>query len=408
MTLQISVYDQAEAIARQVHSNRVIEAGQSEAFAKLGYPTRIDDDSALWRFADVMQERRFEGDYRVTLGGLTRGEFELFKEIGRKTFELVRETTGRRLFPKSALLRSFLSLRHLRYVLPAGSLIVEIGPGCGYLGALIVGAGYRYAATDVAQAFYIFQNRLWSRLFPGAVRELAEGGGIDALSDPKATLVHVPWWTFFGCEPAGLSRSVDAVVANHALCEMHHHSMLFTIAFGREVLRAPPGRGIFFVEGRGQDLSSKAALLPREFLRRGYTRVFYDHDISPDSSHMDIFALRAKEEWARAEQVAASLAALRGGSVGSRAQAMLSLARERGGVAAFRGRLREKFLGPSSAGLNDFESNEIAREIVAGRAQDRAAARVPYDEVTDFIRATAGDEALANPDERFLDLCYRL
>lgn len=407
MTLAISDYDHAEAQARETCPNRVIEAGQSEAFAKLGYPTRIVDEAALWRYADVMQERRFEGDYRITLGGLTRSEFDLFKDVGCRTFDLVKKATGHNIFPKSALLRSFLSFRHLRYLLPPGALVVEIGPGCGYLGALLVHAGYRYAATDVAQAFYIFQNRLWSHLFPNKLRELADGGDIAMLADPDATVVHLPWWIFFGCDPPHLGRSVDAVVANHALCEMHHHSMLFTIAFGRAVLRTPPEQGIFFVEGRGQDLSNKAALLPREFLRRGYARVYYDQDFSPDSSHMDVYALRAADQQARVDQASNAIEAMRSGGIGTRAHAILSLLRKPGGAAVFRDRLQEKFFGPSASNLNAFEENDIAKKIKAGRARDLTEAKVPYEEIVAFVRATAGEDGLVNADERFLDLCYR-
>ena len=35
---------------------------------------------------------------------------------------------------------------------------LEIGPGSGYLGALIMQQGWKYYSTEVTQAFYLYQN----------------------------------------------------------------------------------------------------------------------------------------------------------------------------------------------------------------------------------------------------------
>ena len=39
--------------------------------------------------------------------------------------------------------------------------IFEIGPGNGYLGALLLRAGLRYIGFDNAQSLYLWQNRLF-------------------------------------------------------------------------------------------------------------------------------------------------------------------------------------------------------------------------------------------------------
>ena len=58
-------YNQAERAGRATVSNRVIEAFSLEVFETLGYPCRIDSESELWRYHDVMQEGRFIQNLRL-------------------------------------------------------------------------------------------------------------------------------------------------------------------------------------------------------------------------------------------------------------------------------------------------------------------------------------------------------
>ena len=67
-------YDDAERTARKELSNRIVEAFQPVTFGGFGYPVRVDDIEELWKYVDVMQERRFEHDFLHLLGGLTEHE----------------------------------------------------------------------------------------------------------------------------------------------------------------------------------------------------------------------------------------------------------------------------------------------------------------------------------------------
>ena len=61
----VEKYNQAERAGRATVSNRAIESFSLEVFNAVGYPCRIDDESELWRYHDVMQEGRFKANLRL-------------------------------------------------------------------------------------------------------------------------------------------------------------------------------------------------------------------------------------------------------------------------------------------------------------------------------------------------------
>ena len=93
--------------------------------------------------------------------------------------------------------------------------ILEIGPGSGYLGLLLANDGHQYFAMDAAQAFYLYQKKLWSDIYGADYFDYSE-----STSRPdSAKVTHIPWWQF-----ANFSipiPDVDVVTINHALAEMH-------------------------------------------------------------------------------------------------------------------------------------------------------------------------------------------
>ena len=93
--------------------------------------------------------------------------------------------------------------------------ILEIGPGSGYLGLLLANDEHQYFAMDAAQAFYLYQKKLWSDLYGSDYFDYSESSS----RPDSAKVTHIPWWQF-----ANLSipiPDVDLVTINHALCEMH-------------------------------------------------------------------------------------------------------------------------------------------------------------------------------------------
>ncbi len=216
----VGKYNHAEREGRSTVSNRVIEAFGLEVFGTLGYPFKVNDESELWRYHDVMQEGRFDANLRL-ISNYTDHEFELLTKTAKQILGF-----SERHFPicnsgKHALTRSLYQYQLIMKNRPHdGPLkILEIGPGCGYLGMLLANDGHEYYAMDAAQAFYLYQKSLWLDVYGADYFDYSESS-----SRPEnAKITHIPWWRF-----ANLSiplPNVDIVTVNHALAEMHENAV---------------------------------------------------------------------------------------------------------------------------------------------------------------------------------------
>ena len=212
----VEQYNQAERAGRATVSNRAIESFSLEVFDTLGYPCRIDDESELWRYHDVMQEGRFKENLRL-IGKYSEHEFDLVTKTANQILGFSERHLPIRNSGKHALTRSLYQYQLLMKHRPHGRplRILEIGPGSGYLGMLLANDGHQYFAMDAAQAFYLYQKKIWSDIYGADYFDYSESS-----SRPDTTkATHIPWWQF-----ANLSipiPDVDFVTINHALAEMH-------------------------------------------------------------------------------------------------------------------------------------------------------------------------------------------
>ncbi len=212
----VEEYNQAERAGRATVSNRAIESFSLELWNTLGYPCRIDDESELWRYHDVMQEGRFKANLQM-IGSYSDHEFDLVTKTAKQILGFSERHLPIRNSGKHALTRSLYQFQLLMKHRPHnGPLrILEIGPGSGDLGLLLANDGHQYFAMDAAQAFYLYQKKLWSDIYGTDYFDYSESS-----SRPDAAKVtHIPWWRF-----ANLSipiPDVDVVTINHALAEMH-------------------------------------------------------------------------------------------------------------------------------------------------------------------------------------------
>ncbi len=216
----VEKYNQAEREGRSTVSNRAIEAFSIELWNTIGYPFKINNESELWRYHDVMQEGRFESNLRL-ISNFTDHEFELLTKTARQILSFSERHFPIRNSGKHALTRSLYQYQLIMKNRPHdGPLkILEIGPGSGYLGMLLANDGHEYYAMDAAQAFYLYQKKLWSDVCGAGYFDYSE-----ASSRPEnARITHIPWWQF-----ANLSiplPNIDIVTINHALAEMHENAV---------------------------------------------------------------------------------------------------------------------------------------------------------------------------------------
>ncbi|MEG4914777.1 hypothetical protein [Microcoleus sp. B7-D4] len=288
--LTVAEYDHAEEEAICLLPNKVVEAFQPFAFAKTGYPFRISRDSALLKYVDVLHELRFETIFSNMLGGgLTTKEFDLLKRLTTLVCNFSEIQFGQKSLAISALLRQFCTLRHIQYL--CGNehpSIFEFGPGSGYLGALLMLEGYPYAATDVAQAFYLYQNRLWDYITGKMNVNFSEWGSQTGQKELKNLLpgdvTHIPWWEFVKFNQVTLP-TFGIVICNSALCEMSRFSLKFSLIISKMLLRMEAMNSqlpikAFVVEGWGAEWTNSIGSVGNTFNSLGYYQAFADHLIT--------------------------------------------------------------------------------------------------------------------------------
>lgn len=280
--LCVEGYNEAEENACSVLPNRIIEEARPFLFNQLGYPTRIEQDRAAWRFADTMHETRFAGDVKGRLRGLTDEELELFCTVNQAVAALSERLYGRRVFTTSSFVRALNVYRHIRALYPEkGTIVLEVGPGSGYLGALLMLSGYRYIATDITQGFYLYQNHLWTWLFGKRFHDLAKEPARthDVLARDDIVGLHLPWWDYMTLYRDPEVLTVDVVTANHMLCEMTRLSRRYTVKMARGMLSRSTRRPSFLFEGWGYDLVTSTYEAYRGFRWNGFELRHEDDDI---------------------------------------------------------------------------------------------------------------------------------
>jgi hypothetical protein len=280
--LDISTYDAAENAAVDRYSNRIVQAFYPEHFATVGYPMRVRRADQLWRFIDVMHESQFDHLIDDVLRGLTSDEFELYKRVTKIIDIHATEHFGLRAHASAALLRAIHALRLIKISTGDGRpAVLEVGPGCGYLGMLLVMEGYPYIATDVAQAFYLYQSHMLSHV-TARLRELAveEADILTAEQPEPGTAIHIPWWKWVTLTPERIKLAAGIMTSNHVICEMHPSSVAYMAVVGRQMLSNPPGGGKFVFDNWGSTVSRSPRSVAAKFAEHGLLLCHNEHSMS--------------------------------------------------------------------------------------------------------------------------------
>jgi len=442
MTLTVIDYDKIEAHFSANKPNRILEAFRPEHFGLTGYPLRIHSDAELFRYVDVMHELRHIDDYNNILGGFTSDEFSLFKEVSIAVADFTEQEFGKRMVPKGALVRAMISYRHIRFLTsPEDTTILELGPGSGYLGALLAKSGYRYAAMDITQPFYLYQNKLWKHLFGDRLIELAsdEKELSDFSNIPEGGILHIPWWKYSYADPTNINLDIDVVTSNHALCEMHRNALHYSANLCGNWLSKQGRVRFFFAEGMGSEVNHSRMQGYKAFTDSGYLHVYRDPliDIFSPDVHEGLINLDANrqknhEETKSLEQpplpplphptgpsIIHKILWLMKPQVASRViKRAVNILMEPGGFAIFRHKFRQ-FIGkdtpasntPLSSWLGPLElgvtlNNIFFQRINLGRKEILNSKLVPYNEVQEIQKEIIGKDDIKTEDESFFQFCF--
>lgn len=271
MNLSISDYDKNEIQGREELSNRFIRAFRPKLFENGGFPTSVKSEQELCRYIDSMHAYSFENHYNELCQGITEQEFELLKKCTSDIYNVTNEKYGKKFLVKAPMIASICEKRIIESALGnvENKRVFEIGGGSGTLGSLLLEDGINYSATDVTQAFYLIQNRLFNYITNGYVNEL-----VTQKLDTNSRCIHVPYWKLW--EMRDKPFDMDLVISNHALLEMSPNSLKFYLNFCKKALRNSKD-GLFVFQGGGWRIDQNLIDLIELFSDYGFNLKYFDH-----------------------------------------------------------------------------------------------------------------------------------
>lgn len=269
----IEQYSAAERASLPLVGNSAIEAFRPGTFIELGYPIAVENEAELIRFVDTMQET-YAADYFAGSERYTHDEATIIAGICDAVARVTSDRFSRRVRPWIAPLAA---VNLFRVIDALGRLsgrhplrVFELGPGSGYLGALLAQTAHPYGSMDVTQAFYLWQNRLYEAIAPGEVCDLA--GPPASISPSQARIVHVPWWRFVTFHE-NCPIKADIVVADHALTEMRPKALRYILRVARRLLSGPDLK-LFLFASLGYKKFGNLESILSEFANAGFAPVF--------------------------------------------------------------------------------------------------------------------------------------
>ena len=279
MRLTVQAYADAEIAAKTALSADHIRAFSPATFRYHGYPDAAESDAAVIRYVDTMQEfadplRHHERE------AYSEDEARLVRQVCERVVELTRGLFGRPVRPWQGPLTTmkvFRAVQEVARVTGKRELTVfELGPGSGYLGALLVAAGHRYVSSDIAQGFYLWQSHLG--------RALAGDEFIEGALEPRypygagRRVVHMPWWHYATLYRESAIPQADIVVSDHALGEMHAYAMRYSSQLIKMML-ASSSVGLVVFESIGEPRFHSQDAVWSHFARVGLDRPLPDGPI---------------------------------------------------------------------------------------------------------------------------------
>ncbi len=282
--IEPSLYDSLERDAEAGFSIPAIQAFRPVTFERHGYPTRISSSRELLRYVDHNFEPEVPGLYRPGasfppigyVNSFTHDESELLNAIRDRVAAYTEHQLGRRIRPVTNLLVQmgpYRVIEQLAECVGVPSLsIFEVGPGAGYLGALLASTGHRYASYDVTQSLYLWQSFLFDAI---AGNEFVEAAAHESGPAPlnEARVLHLPWWAYAGYL-TGCPLRADIVYSNSNLGEMSVLSLKHMLHISRAMLDGSK-LGLLMYFSTGMLAQSTQESLDAEFAQFGYQKILH-------------------------------------------------------------------------------------------------------------------------------------
>ncbi len=269
--LSIEDYNSKEIDGRIRLSNRFIRAFRPKLFENGGFPTTVQKEEELVRYIDSMHAYSFESHYNDLCGGITEKEFSLLQKTTKDIYDMTTKKYNANFLVKAPVIASICEKRIIEASLgnTDEKRVFEIGGGSGTLGCLLLEDNIKYSATDVTQAFYLIQNRLFDYITNGDVNEL-----VNQSLNIDSKCIHLPYWKLW--EMRDTPINIDLVISNHALLEMSPNSLRFYLNFCKTAMEKSK-EGLFVFQGGGWRIDQTLIDLIELFDEYGFYLKYFDH-----------------------------------------------------------------------------------------------------------------------------------
>jgi hypothetical protein len=285
LKLSIEQYNSAETEGAVFLSIPHLMAFRPVAFQSVGWPIHVDIEAELLRYVDHNCEAEVVSLFKPNAtfapigyhNSFTPDEKEIITVIRGRVAELTGRTFGRRIKPVTNILVQlgpFRMMQQLAETTPDKKLAVfEVGPGAGYLGAMLSHAGHRYLSYDVAQSLYLWQNRLLSAVTDtGFIETVGMNDAEAASAVAEGRVVHFPWWHFVNFLERAPTH-VDIVYSNSNLSEMTSLALRHVLHVSRQML-SQSKIGLFCFFSKGMPSQTPHDAIESEIEKFGFKKVF--------------------------------------------------------------------------------------------------------------------------------------
>jgi hypothetical protein len=278
----IAQYDAAERTGLAALSVPEVMAYTPVAFQRVGYPVRVQIEAELLRYADHNYEsevrRLFEPGVEFRPAGyvncFTADEAKLINRLRDRVVEMTRQRFGRPVRPISNLLVQIGPFRMMNAIAKLSGKerlsVFEVGPGLGYLGALLIMMGHRYASYDITQSLCLWQNRLHGYLAGDEFGDLIRDADPGLYASRR--VVQVPWWKYIFFRH-GPPIKADIVYSNSNLGEMTTVSLQHMLHISKMML-AESDIGLLLFMSPGSPAQNDEEFVMNQIKGFGFRRVF--------------------------------------------------------------------------------------------------------------------------------------
>jgi hypothetical protein len=280
LVLTIEAYDAAESEARKTVGYTEHAAFGTKTFDDHWFPSRMTREDELFRYIDWYHDqdlRRLEPGLFFRDASLATNysvdEVHLLSRLGIAVGQITEKSCGRKLsvlFNHQGSIGLFRTVQAICSMLgKEGLSVFEVGPGCGYLGAMLALSGHTYASYDVTQGYYLWQNRLLDNLFGEEFTEFAANPDADPTNRTRVS--HMPWWVFRELYK-DCPIEADIVISNANLGEMHVDALKYMLRLSK-MMMDKSDIGMLLFANMGACYMSPAPAILTELQLAGYDKI---------------------------------------------------------------------------------------------------------------------------------------